>query len=153
MSEASRVSSPLEQPRPERRGELRFPLRLAVTVLSSPAREIGESRDIGFRGIFVVSERVWPRRTLLRLGLILPTTGAELIVHAVVARVVPPGNARGLEPGMGLELFATDRTVRALWSGLVRHAHDHAAPALDDLRDEPSGVRVSPAPCGRRARP
>ena len=123
----------------ERRSELRFPLRLPVVLLSSREREIFETRDIGFRGIFVACDRCPPVRSLLRLGMILPTTGTELVVHAVVTRVVPPGDPSGREPGMGLELFATDRNVRTLWSGLVCYAHD-ATGAVDDPR---SGVRLA----------
>ncbi|MFO0761231.1 MAG: PilZ domain-containing protein [Byssovorax sp.] len=126
----------------ERRGEMRFPLRVPVALLGATGPRIYETRDIGFRGIFVAASRCPPPRSLVRLKMILPTTGAELVFHAVVTRVVPPGDPHGREAGMGLELFATDRTIRTLWSGLVCYAHD-AAKACDLGDDQPSGVRIS----------
>jgi hypothetical protein len=124
----------------EKRSELRFPLRMEVTLRSSPRRERYLTRDIGFRGVFVEAERCPSLRTLVRIGMILPTTGTELVVHAVVVRVILPHNPEGHEPGIGLELYATDRSTRTMWSGLVCYAHDHA----DDFDDAPSGIRIAP---------
>lgn len=133
----------------DRRSELRFPLELPVTLLSARGNEQYVTRDIGFRGVFIVADRCPPPRTLLRLRMILPTTGTELTVHAVVARVIAPNNPAGHEPGMGLELFATDRSTRTLWSGLVCYAHDHADD-VDEVDEQLSGVRLSAVALLRR---
>jgi hypothetical protein len=122
----------------EKRSELRFPLRLPVTMLSSPRRETYLTRDIGFRGVFIMAERCPSLRNLVRFGMILPVTGAELVLHAMVVRVILPDDPGGHEPGMGLELYAADRSTRMIWSALVGYARDLA----NELEGQSSAIRT-----------
>lgn len=72
--------------------------------------------EVGRRGVFVVSERPWPRRKLVSLVLVLPD-GEEFEVHGMVARTVSTEESQraDMPPGMGIQFYGLSRLAQDQW--------------------------------------
>jgi hypothetical protein len=141
------------------RREGRFASQIPVTLYGASAPTAGETTDVSFRGLFVVTAAMPAVRSLVRLRVTLP--GGAFDVHAMVVH-------RG-EAGLGLELFAFTGAERRAWDAHVRAlAHQvrsavrtpvAPAAAAADPQDLPlpaasephSGIRAVALPIGRGA--
>jgi hypothetical protein len=128
---------PSQRPRAPGRQELRFHARFPVTLLSARHRDQLATWDVSFRGMFIETDQPLALRQLVRLGIILPITGRELVLHGMVVNVVDVDDPEGRPQGMGVELFALDTEARGVWWGVVRFVRD----GLHDV-EQTSAVRV-----------
>jgi hypothetical protein len=99
--------------------------------------------DISARGLFLCTPNPLERRRLVRLSLILPTTGNLVVLHGMVVDVAGPDDPKGRPEGMDIELYALDAATRNAWWDLFRFAHDGA-----ESLDPSSSVRVAPGSGG-----
>lgn len=116
----------------ELRREGRTAYRLPVTLLRGREAIPLRSEDVSFHGLFLETDEPLPLRHLIRLRLLLPPYDRELIAHGKVVRVVPPNNPEGRPAGVGIELFALDRTARTVWGNFVSRAQ-HGDYRQDDI--------------------
>lgn len=129
---AARIRSPHPSGR-----ELRCICELPVTLLNKRPYESLVTWDISSRGLFLRTEKPLERRQLVRMSLILPTTGNLVVLHGTVVNVAGPGDPEGRPEGMGIELYAVDTATRSAWWDLVRFARDGA-----ESVDPSSSIRV-----------
>jgi hypothetical protein len=127
-------------PHAQRRQEPRFEVHLPVTLLSSRDKEQLATWNVSFRGLFLEGAARVPVRQLVRVGVFLPTTGREIVLHGMVVNHVEEGDPEG-PPGMGVELYGLDADTRGAWWGLVRYVRDR----LHEL-EKPSAVRLRVVP-------
>lgn len=120
----------LATPHAELRREGRTAYRLPVTLLRGREEIPIRSEDVSYHGLFLETDEPPPLRHLIRLRLLLPPYDRELVAHGMVVHVVPPGNAEGKPSGVGVELYALDRTARTVWGNFVARAQ------AGDFRDE-----------------
>jgi hypothetical protein len=109
-----------------RRRDARYKIRLPVTLIQSwrPRRLLTE--DVSFEGLFLESESFPGYRQLLRFRMILPPTGQEFVAHGMAVHWVEPDNALGHRPGIGVQLYALDRSARDLWCDFVAYVKRQA---------------------------
>jgi hypothetical protein len=93
--------------------------------------------DISARGLFLCTPNPLGRHQLVRMSLILPTTGNLMVLHGMVVDVAGPDDPRGRPVGMDIELYAVDAPTRAAWWDLFCFARDGA-----QSLDPSSSVRV-----------
>jgi hypothetical protein len=108
----------------ELRREGRTAYRLPVTLLRGREEIPLLSEDVSYHGLFLETDDPLPLRHLIRLRLLLPPYDRELVAHGMVVHVVPPGNAEGKRPGVGVQLYALDRAARAVWGHFVARAQE-----------------------------
>ena len=114
----------VSDPHAELRREGRTTYRLPVTLLRGRDEIPLRSEDVSYHGLFIETDEPLPLRHLLRLRLLLPPYDRELVAHGMVAHVMPPGNAAGKIPGMGVELYALDRAARTVWGHFVARVQE-----------------------------
>lgn len=129
-------------PGAQRRQEPRFDVHLPVTLHSSRNKEQLATWNVSFRGMFVEGAVRIPVRQLVRVGVFLPTTGREIVLHGMVVNHIGEGDPEGRPPGMGIELYALDAETRGAWWGLVRFVRDQ----LHELEKPTSAVRLRVVP-------
>jgi hypothetical protein len=116
------------------RREVRFGANLAVVIHRGRRTFAVETSDVSFRGLFLKTADPLPLRSLVRLGVTLPST-RMIEVHAMVVHVVDGD-------GVGLQFWGLSGQDRQAWDDYVRRLvpprKKHHAGDLDT----PTGVRV-----------
>jgi hypothetical protein len=98
----------------DRRRDVRARVNLPTRVVRRGGDEPVEMLDASFRGLFLRTDAPPPERQLLKLVVSLPSR--ELVVHAVVVRIVVDALGRA---GVGLRFFALNGQDRADWEGFI----------------------------------
>lgn len=101
------------------RRELRLPYRLAVTLLRGREEIPLRTEDVSHHGLFLEIDDALPLRHLVRMRLLLPPYQRELLAHGMTVHQVPRGNVEGKAAGVGVQLYALDRSARSVWSNFV----------------------------------
>ena len=113
----------------ELRVDKRFRVAMGATMQCGPQRVDLRTEDIGFRGVFLRTDAPPDLRQLVKLELTLPDTGERLSVHGMAVHSVPRGHPGGRVPGVGVQVYAVDKTTNAAWSAFVNRmerAHPEA---------------------------
>ncbi len=118
---------------PQRRRDKRYPARLAIRTRVAGRLKDLFTADVSFRGLFVSTSEPAPIRQLIRIEGILPPDGVPFATHAMVVRVVTPGEANEHGPGFGVQFYGMGDERRA-WEAYVQHVQKSAL-ALPDRRD------------------
>jgi hypothetical protein len=114
----------LATPHAELRREGRTAYRLPVTLVRGREEIPLRSEDVSYHGLFLETDEPLPLRHLIRLRLLLPPYDRELVAHGMVVHVVPADNAEGKPAGVGVQLYALDRSARAVWGHFVARAQE-----------------------------
>jgi hypothetical protein len=100
----------------DRRRDVRARVNLPTRVVRRGGDESVEMLDASFRGLFLRTDAPPPERQLLKLVVSLPSR--DLVVHAVVVRIVVDALGRA---GVGLRFFALNGQDRADWEGFINN--------------------------------
>lgn len=105
----------------ERRRHERVPVKLPVRVEYGGESHTYLTHDVSISGIFVRTDVPQPLRKLISLKVQLLPSDQSIEYDAVVVHSIAAGAAleQGLVPGMGLQLYRLDKSVRGLWEGYV----------------------------------
>lgn len=101
------------------RRQPRYPARLAVTLRAGKKIEQLVTEDVSYGGLFLRWDGSIGLRQLVRVEAVLPPMQHRLSVHAMVVHAVPPENANGRSPGVGLQFYAVDRATRLAWDHFI----------------------------------
>ncbi|MEZ4460065.1 MAG: PilZ domain-containing protein [bacterium] len=145
------------------RRDPRVNIALAVKMSSPEGFSTYTTKNISYRGIFIVADEPLPLRRLARLT-VVTETAEEIDVLGMVAHRINSADAaeRGIPPGMGVQIHPVGSANNDVWRDFVtahlerdpalrQAVHDHNLPRLkihikDDKilakfveRDVPSG--------------
>lgn len=101
---------------PEQRRAERYPFRLPVTLVRGREEIPLVTQEVSYHGFFLETDDLPPVRQLLRLRLLLPPYDRALDVHAMVVHHLAELDR---EPGIGVQLYALDRSARSVWENFV----------------------------------
>ena len=111
----------------EARNEVRYPARLPAQMLLASGPLALMTADVSFSGVSIRAEgEAPPLRHLVRLSMVLPTTGMTFVFHAmVVAHRHGPASPDASPCEFGTQLFALDRAARSVWTEFVQYVRTH----------------------------
>ncbi len=128
---------------PQRRRDKRYPARLSIRTRIAGRLKDLVSEDVSYRGLFLATDSPPPLRQLIRIETALPPGGAAFATHAMVVRVVAPGDPAGHRPGVGVQFYGMG-DERRVWEAFVQYVQQSAI-ALPDRRESrpPPNARAS----------
>lgn len=105
----------------ELRSEPRIPYSMNVTLQAPGGKREYVTENISYKGVFMLCPDPLVLRTLVRFQTIL-SSGEALQMLGLVCHRTSPEEAlrRGVEPGMGLQLFGVGTHPRDVWRDFVR---------------------------------
>lgn len=108
----------------ENRRDPRVDVQLNVHLQTARGEDPYITKDISYRGIFVVTQNPYPLRKLVRFRATLD--GVDVQMMGLVAHRVNSLDAeeRGTQPGMGVSLFSLGRSTREEWRTFVRDQYE-----------------------------
>ena len=129
----------LESPTPSDAVALRALIRSFVAIRHGADFTAGTVTDIGSEGVFIASDRVFPRGSELDLKFALRSPKGPSLVElkGTVARLVEPDPAGGSPGGMGVQFLALDNETKRTIQGFVDRSELHT------IYDRDAGVRSS----------
>jgi hypothetical protein len=108
----------------ENRRDPRVNVELDVFLPTARGEDRYVTKDIAYRGIFVVTPNPYPLRKLVRFRASLD--GVDVQMMGLVAHRVNAMDAeeRGTQPGMGVSLFSVGHSARQEWRDYVRTQYE-----------------------------
>ncbi len=108
----------------ENRRDPRVDVQLDVFLQTARGEDRYVTKDISYRGIFVVTPNPYPLRKLVRFRASLD--GSDVQMVGLVAHRVNSMDAdeRGTQPGMGVTLFSVGKSTREEWRDYVRAQYE-----------------------------
>lgn len=108
----------------ENRRDPRVNVQLEVYLQTARGEDPYVTKDIAYRGIFVVTPNPFPLRKLVRFRADLD--GENVQMMGLVAHRVNSMDAeeRGTQPGMGVSLFSVGHSSRERWRSFVREQYE-----------------------------
>lgn len=132
----------------ERRRQPRVQVQMAITVMEASGDKVLRATDINKRGFFIKTDAPKPVRRLVRMR--VPMGDEELqVLGMVVHRIVPyTARERGIDPGMGVQLYGLGPLAKERWDAWVDELYErYPAPFLDGALP---GKKPPPPPILRR---
>lgn len=104
------------------RRDPRVPLNLDVFVHTAKGEDQYKTKNVSFRGVFMVCEDPLPLRQIVRFRTMLDDD-QELHMLGLVAHRVNQADAKelGSRPGMGIQLYSVGKATRKRWVDFVQH--------------------------------
>jgi hypothetical protein len=104
----------------EQRRDVRYPARIVARVFRRSENIELITNDVSFRGAFIRTDAPPALRQLLRVAFELPEAGLTISGHAMVVRIVTPGEGgdAGRVPGIGVQFWGPIEHARA-WDQFI----------------------------------
>ncbi|MEW5851688.1 MAG: PilZ domain-containing protein [Myxococcota bacterium] len=106
--------------RGEARRDVRYRIRLAVTLSANGTQVSSLTEDISLRGMFVRTDNPPDLRHLVRLRVTIPTEPEPLDMLGVVAHVVGVGHPQRV-PGAGIQFYGLSQHAQQRWERFIHH--------------------------------
>lgn len=123
------------------RRDPRVKVALDIVVQLPSETKRYRTKDISYRGVFIACPDPLPLRKLIRFQIVEPDSGEALQMLGLVAHRLNEFDAheRGLEAGMGLQLFSVGAYHGERWRALVREEYDNDpyAKRIMEMRERP----------------
>jgi hypothetical protein len=115
----------------EKRRDRRHGTELPALIVRGKRNVETTVKNVCFRGMFLGTDDPPSLRQLIRVEMQLPPGNGIFSSHATVVRVADGTDGR--PKGVGIELFANDRSLMAMWDDFVRYAEVNASSASVDI--------------------
>lgn len=118
----------------ENRKDPRVDVALDVKIQTATGEAHFRTKDISYRGVFILTGDPYPLRKLVRFKAVVDDQELQmmgLVAHRLNA---PDAAESGVKPGMGIQLYSVGEDTRDLWRQYVRDCYEQDPDAADEIR-------------------
>ena len=118
----------------ENRRDPRVDIALDVKIQTAVGETTFQTKDISYRGVFILCSDPFPLRKLVRFKTVVDDQELQmmgLVAHRLNA---PDAAERGVKPGMGIQLYSVGDDTRDRWRQYVRDCYEADPDAAEEMR-------------------